>query len=531
MVSNNSQDPFERRVLVEKTSSSYAIRSELIGVIHGHVGETKKPATLLVLIFRFENLKKNVRIKSANITVEFYGDDGYPTIAAMAPYDEVKAHEITFIEETLEQISLTTQLGNGSGGSPRTAVVKKRKSSVVVTGSKFRRGNAVNRANLLEVATIPNVANWTIVEDPISKDGVLPFLQTAILLERTTEEIFKANINISVDVAGFSLRGLQDGLLESEDDPASFDPGASPLIPERLAGQNLDDLGSIDLSQLCVLGSIYPDPYLWKRKTMGQTIKDIVSDGKPREGKSVNYEVKASFIDLWDDKFSAADRHKLDTPLGRKDLNKYFSWISESANAGELRTNPQGIPEAQEVQQDSRNAHFCNLVAIQSSASKLTTFEKLEGLLNQPSYELLSDLFDLPPDFPVTQQHDRGGCEIFKGDRKASKLYIIQTPFYSTGFWSLLLYTMADSNVAGTSIKQAGLIQVDADINLTDIFSKVRQLVERHGHHQTLLPFQLFVSHYEATKEAIKSIEEEVSKADVDLFKHLKQHGKPNDAT
>lgn len=85
MVRNHPEDPFQRRNIVDRTSSSYAIKAQLIGVVHGHISETEKPATLLVLSFRFQPHRRNVRIKSANISVEFYGDVGCPTVSAMAP--------------------------------------------------------------------------------------------------------------------------------------------------------------------------------------------------------------------------------------------------------------------------------------------------------------------------------------------------------------------------------------------------------------------------------------------------------------
>ncbi|KAL9572304.1 hypothetical protein ACKAV7_003505 [Fusarium commune] len=462
MVRNHPLDPFQRRNLVDRISSSYAIESRLIGAIHGRASETKKPATLLVLSFLFIPFKKSVRIKSANITVEFYGDDSYPAVAAMAPYGDVKAFEKS-IEETNER-GLTIELGNGLGSSWGRTVVRERKTSVGLTGYKSLKGNAVG---------LPNIVNWTIMEDPVMKTGVPPYLQTAILLERRTDEVFKADINVKADVSGFSFRNLQDGLLESEDDPVIFDPGASPLIPSDLAGE----------------------------KTV---------DTKP-----VEYKVESWFIDLWDNGQVADARPKLDRPLVRDDLNEYFSWISETPDVDQPATDSQESREAQQVQQQSRKTHFCNLVAMQSSVSKLTSFAKLKGLFDKLPFELLSDFFDLPPDYLISRQHDRGACRVFdkKDDEKASKLYIIQTPFYSTGFWSLLLYTMVDSNLAGGSIKLSGVIQGDAGVKLTDIFS------------------DLFVSHYEATKEAINSIQKDVSEVDDELLKHLEEEGKLDDAS
>ncbi|KAH7178822.1 hypothetical protein DER46DRAFT_622367 [Fusarium sp. MPI-SDFR-AT-0072] len=438
----------------------------------------------------------------------------------MAPYGDVKAKSI---EETNER-GLTIELGNGLGSSWGRTVVRERKTSVGLTGYKSLKGNAVG---------LPNIVNWTIMEDPVIKAGVPPYLQTAILLERRTDEVFKADINVKADVSGFSFRNLQDGLLESEDDPVIFDPGASPLIPSDLAGVNLDDLGSVDLSRLCgVQDTVHIDD-IPQRRTIGQAVKELFSEEKTVDTKPVGYKVESWFIDLWDNGQVADARPKLDRPLVRDDLNEYFSWISETPDVDQPAKDSQESREAQQVQQQSRKTHFCNLVAMQSSVSKLTSFAKLKGLFDKLPFELLSDFFDLPPDYLISRQHDRGACRVFdkKDDEKASKLYIIQTPFYSTGFWSLLLYTMVDSNLAGGSIKLSGVIQGDAGVKLTDIFIDVRMLVEGHGHHQTLLPLQLFVSHYEATKEAINSIQKDVSEVDDELLKHLEEEGKLDDAS
>ncbi|RBQ78494.1 hypothetical protein FVER14953_07680 [Fusarium verticillioides] len=130
------------------------------------------------------------------------------------------------------------------GVEVRGNVLVERTSSVVLSGYKslkFPRGNSLGQSN---------VANWSIMEDPTLKVGVPPYLQTAILVLRRADDIFKANVNVKADVSGFSFRNLQDGLLDSEDDPVIFDPSAGPLIPNELTGLDLHDLGSVDLSQL-----------------------------------------------------------------------------------------------------------------------------------------------------------------------------------------------------------------------------------------------------------------------------------------
>lgn len=82
---------------------------------------------------------------------------------------------------------------------------------------------------------------------------------------------------------------------------------------------------------------------------------------------------------------------------------------------------------------------------------------------------------------------------------------------------------MVDSNVAGASSKLSGVIQADAGVDLRRIFGDVRDLVARHGHHRTLLPVQLFRSHYESTLSAFNSIQTDVGMVDEELLRQLEE--------
>jgi hypothetical protein len=207
-------------------------------------------------------------------------------------------------------------IGDGLGLELGRNVLVERTSSVALTGYKSLKGNAVG---------LPNVVNWTIMEDPIIKAGVPPYLQTAILLLRRTDEVFKANVNVKADVSGFSFRNLQDGLLESEDDPVIFDPGAYPLIPNELVGLDLHDLGSIDLFQLYRVRNVIDNDDIPHHGTIGQTVRDLFQKDKAVDDKSESW-----FIDLWDNNAAGDARNVLPKSLDRGELAKYFSWISET---------------------------------------------------------------------------------------------------------------------------------------------------------------------------------------------------------
>ncbi|KAG8670558.1 hypothetical protein FPOAC1_009980 [Fusarium poae] len=403
-------------------------------------------------------------------------------------------------------------------GWEATIVIEK-SSAVVVTGHQFLKGRSIGDSNAV---------SWTIMENQMVKAGVPPYLQTAILLKRKTNEIFKANINVKTDVSGFSFRSLQDGILESEDDPVIFDPTANPLMPTEVRDVDLHNLGSVDLSQFYRLRDFIDNEDIPRRGNIGQTVRDLFPKDEKVDEKSESW-----FIDLWDNNTAADEREILPKTIDRDHLEKYFSWISETPNTETPASITQAEREGQPAQPQPQRTQFCNLIARQSSEDRLTSFSKLETLLNEPPVALLSDFFDLPDDFEISRRHDRGGCQVFdnKEGGKDFKLYIIQTPFYNTGFWSLLLYCMADSGAAGESSKLSGVIQADAGVDLRNIFCDVRDLVGRHGHHQTLLPVQLFKSHYEATLAAFNSIQTDVAMVDDELLQQFEEEGKMDDAS
>ncbi|KAF5630230.1 uncharacterized protein FTJAE_8255 [Fusarium tjaetaba] len=434
----------------------------------------------------------------------------------MAPDGPAFALETIIEEPTLNANAgavIIGDLGLGAGGN----VLVERTSRVVLSGYKSIKGNAIDQ---------PNVVNWTIMEDPNLKVGVPPYLQTAILLLRGSDEIFKANVNVKADFSGFSFRNMQDGFLGSEDDPVIFDPGAYPLLPYELGGLGIHDLGSVDLSQLYKIRTVIDADDIPRWGPIGQTIRDLFQKDQAKDDKAESW-----FIDLWDSNTAVDARNVLPKSIDREELAKYFSWMSEAPNNDAPARATQADREGEQGQQELRPTHFCNLIARQSSVDKLTTFNKLESLLNEPPVALLSDFFELPDDFEISRRHDRRGFQVFerKEGSKAFKLYIIQTPFYSTDFWSLLLYSVVDSDIAGDSSKLSGVIQADAGVDLRRVFGDVRDLVARHGYHRTLLPVQLFRSHYESTLSAFNSILADVGIVDEKLLRQFEERRKLDD--
>ncbi|KAH7152760.1 hypothetical protein EDB81DRAFT_757792 [Dactylonectria macrodidyma] len=337
-----------------------------------------------------------------------------------------------------------------------------------------------------------NAVSWDMIEKSSLRSGIPSYLRTAILLKRSNDEIFSFGMNIKTDVSGFSFRSLQDGLLESDDDPIIFDPGASPLWAEdlpHLGGFDLANLGSVDLSsflevKLEVLTSENIQQNEMIEHEIMEGLEAFVQPSQVEESSSESW-----FVNLWDTDPGPDKWESLPPSLERKDLEKMC--------------DQQRRPKGPRFLSNSRTNN--------------------QGVLT----------FVTSYDFLLSRRHDRGSCQVFnsRDGSKVLKEYIIQTPFYSSGFWSLLLYSVTDSEIPGSMSKLSGVIQADNDVELPRIFRDVHRLVDRHGHHEMLLPLQLFKTHYETTSKSFKSILADVAEVDKELLQQLEAEDKQNEVS
>lgn len=183
-----------------------------------------------------------------------------------------------------------------------------------------------------------------------------------------------------------------------------------------------------------------------------------------------------------------------------------------------------------------------------SEKTGLMGFDDLEDLLSQPPAEAIIDYFKLPEDYALVRKHDRGTCQlyssgaagkIYKGkissvSRVLHQLtlitdYVVQTPFYSSGFWSLAFHCAIDSK-PNSSSSTSGVIQIDHDTSLSDVFSGVHTLARRHGYHPSLLPVQLFITHCNLTTKTFEVIFKDIATVDVDLLTVLKTKSNSKEA-
>lgn len=176
-----------------------------------------------------------------------------------------------------------------------------------------------------------NVVNWTVVENSTLRLGIPSHLHTAILLKRSTNEVFRADISIKAEVSGFSFRDIQDGLIDSEDDPVIFNPQAPPQWPDgRLRDDKVHKLETINLSSLFsadVLTPVYLD---WDNTQTDDAMERKIAEDFGRSSNLEDSNSVSWFINLWDMTSDVKKGVTLPRTLQEKDLEEYFSWTSES---------------------------------------------------------------------------------------------------------------------------------------------------------------------------------------------------------
>ena len=110
-------------------------------------------------------------------------------------------------------------------------------------------------------------------------------------------------------------------------------------------------------------------------------------------------------------------------------------------------------------------------------------------------------------------------------------MYIIQTPFYKTGFWSLVLHSTIDSDGYDANSKTCGILQADKDADFAFIFDSVRIRAAKSGPHPMLLPLPLFLAHFEMTSEIFRSILGDIADVDSKILHELDHRSGPEEAS
>ncbi|TRX88263.1 hypothetical protein FHL15_010830 [Xylaria flabelliformis] len=504
MTRNLSNNQFQRSVIVDRTQSSCHVQARLYSVVHGLMTpQGGKEATLIIFEFRFSPLKAGRRVKSAHITASFETDDGNIEVFKIAPHGKW-----TF------QKKIQREEGNAQNFDMEISDIIGRDtiSTLTIVGDKIVQGRMHGNYN---------TAVWTILEDEKTKSGIPSSLRTAVLLQRSSSAIFTGRVQIDAQTSGFSLASRTD----PEDDPIIF----NPLLSQKgeIDNVSVDNLGDFDDKRLFT--------YSFLDKMLRNTVEkvlDLSTGSKPKFGRASVKESRSQswYVELW-----------------KLELSDDINWVPQASHQPQVTTEiPQSLTihhlekyllrtgdsviwpsvSAEELQLEKWTS-TCVLIARKSKDHGFTSFEKLTDLLEQPSTQDVVDFFELPEDLAVYRHHDRGTCDFaFSTDDKntSKKVYVLQTPFYTKGFWSLILHCAMPQGPSGLIHDSFGLIQVDSDVDLDEIFSEIQNLVKLYGQHPMLVPLQLLIQHCSFTAQTFKSIYDGVIQVDGDLFSELKSN-------
>ncbi|KAF0322139.1 hypothetical protein GQ607_010642, partial [Colletotrichum asianum] len=213
-----------------------------------------------------------------------------------------------------------------------------------------------------------------------------------------------------------------------------------------------------------------------------------------------------------------------------------FSWLRDEETLPDLPDlggEQRGLETNEIVDGVSTISHdtthnVCSLLVRKAKAQKsFKLFQDLSReLFDSETIESIADFFGMAKYYNDFRKLDFGCCEIREAGEGGGPdtLYVIQTPYYSSGFWSMFLVGRADPKSPGQARKLSGLIQSGADVKLGEILSGVVRKADEFCHHPLLLPFHLYVNHYEGTSAHFKAVLDIVEHVEGRIMKAL--HGK-----
>ncbi|KAH7250312.1 uncharacterized protein BKA55DRAFT_377512 [Fusarium redolens] len=259
---NTSMSDWERRNIIERTSGSIHTRVELLSVTHGSYNEGGDKATLMVFRFRFDPQKSSRRVIRAKVEIEFFAkNDSNLVVDAIAPEERWTVVPTTDTETTTR----SGQLNLGASGVPflqagATASLEKTYSrdisdATTVTGS-INLGTGKNSGE-------STVAVWNLQENERRKTGVPDSVTTAILVRRSGDERFNAEVTLQADVDW--VTGWERKLSKIPlDDPILFNPRETGGVSKKGRSCGAKDLASVDLNQLCKVRMAVEAPFVAK---------------------------------------------------------------------------------------------------------------------------------------------------------------------------------------------------------------------------------------------------------------------------
>ena len=243
-IKNNPQKPFQRTTIHEERGS-VKVKCTLADVVHGKwSSEDEYYASLIVFAFRFDPGENGRRIKSARITVIFYGateDDDPPAV------EEISLNGSYSLLPSEQTEAITSGIDGGASASVLSVGnLSLNKSYEKVISRQVSDATHVSGTTCVIDMDYdpPNAAEWTLRENATLKTGVPAELKVGVLLKRTNMEQFKCTVQIVSDVDRATRIGRWLGR-RPKDDPVLFNPSLKST--NRLMNYDTEALGNFQL--------------------------------------------------------------------------------------------------------------------------------------------------------------------------------------------------------------------------------------------------------------------------------------------
>ncbi|KAM0514886.1 hypothetical protein ACHAPE_006562 [Trichoderma viride] len=245
---NDPEAPYQRENVVQRKGAVY-VKCTCVDIIHGQWGSEVpgSNATLLVLLFRFDPLKRARRIASASIEFKFFDIKGRhrqnPEVVDISFNDYFTILPTKRTESTTRSAEGT--LGGGVLGAELSGTVRFEKRIDEETTDAARLIGSIDR---LDATFGPcNAASWTLIENTTTKTGIPVAMRVGVLLKRRTDEDFSCSVKLTTKA---DLKSRMEELIggRERDDPILFKPTLPPT--NKLMKYNTANLGSFDVTSI-----------------------------------------------------------------------------------------------------------------------------------------------------------------------------------------------------------------------------------------------------------------------------------------
>ncbi len=202
MHQKNKKGEVQRHNVIDDRCRGLRLQARIDRIVHGHDGDARKPATLVVFGFRFHGLGHQRRFRRATITVIFRDaqkrdDEENPVVVALWPNGDFILGDTTDIAvEVARTLEAAAKAGGDQAGFNASAKWErkqgyKKKDRATLTGSIVLEGREYgdNNAICLDLG-----------ENAKTGSGLVTDFRAAVLLHRSSnEDGFHATVKVEAE--------------------------------------------------------------------------------------------------------------------------------------------------------------------------------------------------------------------------------------------------------------------------------------------------------------------------------------------